>query len=220
MPAFEPSPLTKISRSPHRGSYDKETIYGILDEALDVTVSYIADGLPHAIPTGFVRLEDKLYIHGSAKSHFLGQLCRNEKVCLTVSLLDGLVLANTAFSHSFNYRSVVAFAKPFLVEDEALKWAVLQAFTDKILPGRWEDGIRLPTPEELKATAMVCFPLGEASAKMRQGAPNNEKSYPGEVWTGHIPLRRTWQAPVPSPDQGVDRPLPGYIKNLGQVPHP
>lgn len=217
MQTYEPSALTKISRDPHRGTYDKAIIHAILDEALDITISYLAEGVPRALPTGFVRLDDKLYIHGSVKSHFIQQICSNEKVCLSVSLLDGLVLANTAFNHSFNYRSVVAFATPFAVEEEQLKMEVLKAFTDKLLPGRWEDDIKLPSPEELKVTSVVCFPLEEVSAKMRQGPPNNSRSELGrKAWTGHVPLARSWQKPVASPEVEADRPMPGYLAVLGR----
>ncbi|PRY03128.1 hypothetical protein CLV24_1434 [Pontibacter ummariensis] len=212
MATYEVSPLTKISRDPHRGSYEQETIHAILDEALDVTVSYIAEGVPRAIPTGFVRLDDRIFIHGSVKSHFIRQICQNEKVCLSISLLDGLVLANTAFNHSFNYRSVIAFSTPYEVADEQLKMEVLKAFTDKLLPGRWEDDIKLPTPEELKITAIVCFPLEEASAKMRQGQPNNVKGEAHrKAWTGYVPLKRSWEAPVSHPETGDATPVPQYL---------
>ena len=215
MSSYDVSPLTKISRDPHRGSYDKDIIHAILDEAIDITVSYIADDVPRAIPTGFVRLEDRLYIHGSVKSHFIRQICDSNKVCLTVSLLDGMVLANTAFNHSFNYRSVIAFSTPFEVEDEPLKWEVLKAFTDKLLPGRWEDDIKLPTPEEMKVTSVVCFQLEEASAKMRQGHPNNARAETHrQAWTGCIPLRRNWGMPVASPDVRANAPLPDYIQEF------
>ncbi|WP_439879647.1 pyridoxamine 5'-phosphate oxidase family protein [Pontibacter sp. MBLB2868] len=211
MSTYSIQPLTKMSRDPHRGSYDKETIHSILDEALDITISYVADDIPMAIPTGFVRLDDKLYIHGSVKSHFIRQICQNEKVCLTVSLLDGMVLANTAFNHSFNYRSVIAFARPFEERDEQMKIDVLKAFTDKLLPGRWEDDIKLPSNEELKATSVVCFPLEAASAKIREGQPHNIKSeLHRKAWTGYIPLKMCWETPVPSPDMAEGMPLPVY----------
>lgn len=212
MPSYEVSCLTRMSRDSRRGSYDKEAIYAILDEAIDMTISYVAEDIPRAIPTGFVRLEDRLYIHGSVKSHFIRQICASKKVCLTVSLLDGMVLANTAFNHSFNYRSVVAFSIPFEVEDELLKMQVLKAFTDKLLPGRWEDDIKLPSPEEMKVTSVVCFPLEEASAKMRQGQPNNVKSeLHRRAWTGYVPMERRWQLPVTSPDSGSAE-VPAYLE--------
>lgn len=209
---FPISPKTKISRDPHRGAYDEETIYSILDEAIDITISYIENGIPMAIPTGFVRIDDKIYIHGSVKSHFINAICKSEKVCMCVSLLDGLVLANTAFNHSFNYRSVVAFSKPYLEEDSAIKMKALKAFTEKILPGRWDDNIRKPNEDEMKITALVCLPVEEASAKMRKGQPNNPQAEKERiVWTGYVPLHRVYQEPIQSPDvpEGVE--IPEYL---------
>jgi nitroimidazol reductase NimA-like FMN-containing flavoprotein (pyridoxamine 5'-phosphate oxidase superfamily) len=216
MPEYPVSENTRISRGANRGLYDQESIYAILDEAIDITISYVENGMPKAIPNGFVRLDDKLYIHGSVKSHFIRQICACPKVCLSVSLLDGMVLANTAFNHSFNYRSVVIFSTPYEEEDEALKMEILKSFTDKLIPGRWEDNIKLPSPEEMKATALVCFPIEEASAKVRQGAPNNPKGEEGRlVWTGHIPLKRSWAAPIQSPDMPESVSLPAYLQNQG-----
>lgn len=212
---FETTKLTTISRAPDRGTYDKDTIYQILDKAIDVIISYVEDGIPRAIPTGFVRIDDRIYIHGSVKSHFIMQLCKSPMACLAVSLLDGLVLARTAFNHSFNYRGVVAYAKPYLVEDEDQKLEVCRLFTEKLLPGRWDDNIKKPTPEEMKATAVMGFELTEVSAKIRSGHPKNPvKTEEFNAWTGHIPLQRIYGAPVPSPDlqEGVE--LPEYIKKV------
>ena len=210
----EQTALTKFSRYAHRGSYHKPTIYAILDEALDVTVSYVADGFARAIPTGFVRIDDKLYIHGSIKSHFIQQICQNEQVCLTVSLLDGMVLANTAFDHSFNYRSVVAFAAPLKVEEED-KLEVLKAFTDKVLPGRWEDNIKKPSAEELKVTSVIAFSLAEASAKIREGAAGNDQQESHrKVWTGYVPLKRSWAKPVKNPDTDAQVEEPEYLRKF------
>ena len=215
MPNYPITPDTKISRGASRGVYDQDTIHHILDEAIDITISYIENGIPKALPTGFVRMGNKLYIHGSIMSHFVQAICKNEKVCLSVSLLDGLVLANTAFSHSFNYRSVVIFSSPYLEEDEAIRIESLRAFTEKLLPGRWDDNIRLPSPEEMKVTAVVCFPIEEASAKVRQGQPNNPKAEEGRpVWTGYVPLKRVYQEAVGSPDVPNQVSLPGYIKEF------
>lgn len=215
MSSFPISPVTKISRDAHRGAYDEATIFSILDEAIDITISYIEHGIPMAVPTGFVRIKDKIYIHGSVKSHFINALCKSEKVCLTVSLLDGLVLANTAFNHSFNYRSVVVFSKPYPEEDPHLKMEALKAFTEKILPGRWDDNIRLPTPEEIKITALVCLPIEEASAKMRKGHPNNPLAEKGRlVWTGNVPLKRIYQKPIQSPDLPGSVEIPQYLKKI------
>ncbi|AHM61466.1 pyridoxamine 5'-phosphate oxidase-related FMN-binding protein [Flammeovirgaceae bacterium 311] len=215
MPEHKPTPLTTISRHAHRGVYDWETIYAILDEAIDVTIAYAAHSTAMAIPTGFVRMDDKIYIHASVKSHFIQQLCQQEKVCLTVSLLDGMVLANTAFNHSFNYRSVIAFSKAFEVEDPDQKMEILKAFTDKLLPGRWEDDIKRPTPEELKITSVLGFSLEEASAKIRQGAAgNNQQEAHRKVWTGYVPLQRSWGAPVKNADTDPFVEEPDYLLNL------
>lgn len=215
MSHFPITEKSKISRYPNRGSYDQETIYAILDEAIEITVSYIEEGIPKALPTGFVRIQDKLYIHGSVKSHFVQAICQNATVCLSVSLLDGLVLANTAFNHSFNYRSVVVFSSPYLEEDENLKMEALKAFTEKIVPGRWQDNIKLPTPDEMKITALVGFTIGDASAKIRQGQASNPKSEEGrEVWTGYIPLKRKYETPVQSPDVPASVSLPDYLRNF------
>lgn len=215
MSRYPITPNTKISRDPHRGAYDESTIFSILDEAIDITISYIENGIPMAIPTGFVRVKDKIYIHGSVKSHFIKAICKTEKVCMTVSLLDGLVLANTAFNHSFNYRSVVAFSTPYLEADPAIKMEVFKAFTEKILPGRWDDNIRLPTPDDVKITALVCLPIEEASAKMRTGQPNNPQAEKERlVWTGHVPLKRIYQAPISSPDIPESVAMPKYLEDF------
>ena len=217
MQTNKPTENTRISRLPSRGHYEPDIIYPILDEAIDITVSYVENGIPKALPTGFVRLDDKLYIHGSIKSHFVQEVCKNKKVCLTVSLLDGLVLASTAFNHSFNYRSVVVFSSPYLEKDEQLKMEVLKAFTDKLLPGRWEDNIKLPTPDEMKATALVSFPIEEASAKIREGQPSPVLSEAGrEVWTGYVPFKRKYSTPVPSPHMPSSVMLPDYLKPVDQ----
>ena len=209
------NPLITPSRYPHRSSQEKESIYAILDDALDVTVSYVADGIPRAIPTGFARIDDMLYIHGSIKSHFIQQICRSEQVCLSVSLLDGMVLANTAFNHSFNYRAVIAFAAPVLIEDLEQKMEILKAFTDKLLPGRWEDDIKKPTAEELKITAVVGFSLEEASAKIRQGeAGNNQQEAHRKVWTGYVPLKRSWGSAVKNKDADAQIEEPAYLSAL------
>lgn len=215
MSELKPTPLTSISRLPNRGAYDTASIYAILDEALDVTVSYVSGGQAMAIPTGFVRIDNMLYIHGSVKSHFILQICQNEKVCLSVSLLDGMVLANTAFHHSFNYRSVIAFSAPVVIEDLDQKMEILKAFTDKLLPHRWEDDIKKPSPEELKATAVVGFSLQEASAKIRQGeAGNSKQEAHRKVWTGYVPLKRSWGIPVQNSDSESTVAVPDYLQEI------
>ncbi|MGF1636510.1 MAG: pyridoxamine 5'-phosphate oxidase family protein [Cyclobacteriaceae bacterium] len=210
--SFIQTSQTTISRLSNRGSYDKAVIYPILDQTIDITVSYVVDNNPMAIPTGFIRIGDVVYIHGSVKSHFLMKLVSCERVCLTVSMLDGLVLAQTVFHHSFNYRGVVAFARPFMVEDEAEKMEISKAFTDKVLPGRWDDDIQKPTPEELKATAFVGLELLEATAKIRKGGPNGSGKH--SAWTGHVPLQRVFREAVPAPEMEPKIEVPDYVKKL------
>jgi uncharacterized protein len=215
--SFTPTALTTISRHTERGVYDKNLIYPIMDEVMDITISYIENGIPRAIPTGFVRIHDVIYIHGSVKSHFIMQVANCDKVCMTISILDGLVLANTAFHHSFNYRGVIAYGQPVTIEDEELKMEVFRAFTEKILPGRWNDDIKKPSLEELKATAVIGLKITEASAKIREGQAKNsstdaDKGY--QAWTGIIPIKRVYQQPEVHPDCKEYNDLPEYFNYL------
>src|SRR5688572_22947317 len=152
---------TKVKRLPERGDYDRETIDAILDEALVCHVGFVIDGQPYVIPTGFARIGDDLYIHGSAASRMLRSLSKGIDVCVTVTLIDGLVLARSAFHHSINYRSVVILGKADLVEDTDQKYNALEAFTEQMIPGRWAE-VRWPTELELKATSVLRVPIEEA----------------------------------------------------------
>lgn len=179
---------TRVKRLPNRGAYDRETIYSILDEAFICHVGYVMDGQPYVIPTGYARIGDDLYIHGSSASRMLRNLAQGVDVCVTVTLVDGLVLARSAFHHSVNYRSVVVLGKATLVEDPAEKDRVLEAFTDHIIPGRWPE-IRWPSELELKATSVLKLPIDEASAKIRVGDPkDDEEDYAMDIWAGVLPL--------------------------------
>lgn len=205
---------TQISRDSHRGSYDSETIYNILDDSIYCVISYCKDNQPFAIPTGHVRIKDQLFIHGSVKSHFLNQLTPHTKVCISVSLMDGMVLAKSTFAHSFNYRSVILFADPFVVEVESRKLEVLKAFTEKMISGRWDDA-RKPTQNELKATKVVGFDIKEASAKLRSGPPNDtssDRKLP--VWTGVIPIRQELGSPEEHHPDTDSIPIPRYLKQF------
>lgn len=183
---------TKASRQPHKVSYEQEQIYQALDEALYCTLSYAVAGQAYSIPTLHVRLGNIFYIHGSSKSHFLLQMPQDKKACISVTLLDGLVLAHSAFGHSMNYRSVILFAKPEPVQDEALKLDVLKAMINKVKAGRWEENIRKPSAGEMMATSVFAFAIEEVSHKMRQGPPNDsEEDQKIDVWTGFIPLKLT-----------------------------
>ena len=190
------TPRTRVKRLPDRGRYDRGTIDAILDEALICHVGFAVDGQPYVIPTGFARVDDVLYIHGSAASRMLRELTKGIDVCVTVTLLDGLVLARSAFHHSMNYRSVVLLGKAELVTDEAEKNAALEALTEHFIPGRWND-VRLPTDLELKATSVLKLPIDEASAKIRTGPPkDDEADYELNVWAGVIPLSISAGTPV------------------------
>jgi len=206
MSQFTPTKRTQLQRLPDRGQYDSETIYGILDEAFLCHVGFVVDGQPFVIPTSFARIADKVYIHGSAASRMLRTLAGGVEVCVTVTLVDGLVLARSAFHHSMNYRSVVILGRAMVVEESAEKLRALQAFTDHIVAGRW-DGLRPVRESELKATTVLALPLAEVSAKIRSGPPKDEaEDYNLPIWAGVVPLRLVASEPVPDPK------LPGEIR--------
>src|ERR1700694_3991497 len=176
------TPRTTLKRLPQRGNYDRELINQILDEGFICHVGFAVDGQPFIIPTGYARVGDSLIIHGSQASRMLRTLAQGIEVCVTVTLIDGLVLARSVFNHSINYRSVVALGKATLVDEAEEKLAALRAFTEKILPGRWNDA-RQPNEKELKATSILRLPLSEVSAKMRAGdVQDDEEDYALPVW--------------------------------------
>jgi len=210
MSDFTPTERTQVRRLPKRGAYDKETVYRILDEAFICHVGFVANGQPYVIPTGFARDGDTLYIHGSAASRMLRTLAGGVPVCVTVTLLDGIVLARSAFHHSMNYRSVVVLGTARLVEDPTTKWNALHALTEHIVHGRWND-VRHPTDAEMQATTVLALPLEEVSAKIRTGPPKDEEEdYALPVWAGVVPLRLTPAAPVPDPAGKLEIPPPDY----------
>jgi len=197
---------TKVKRLPARGHYDHETINAILDEGFICHVGFVVDDQPYVIPTGYARIDDQVYIHGSAASRMLRSLSKGIEVCVTVTLIDGLVLARSAFHHSINYRSVVILGKATLVEDSEEKDKVLQALTEHIVPGRWAD-VRWPTELELKATTVLRLPIEEASAKIRTGDPkDDEEDYAMDVWAGVLPL--SLQTGEPVADHRLDSKIP------------
>jgi nitroimidazol reductase NimA-like FMN-containing flavoprotein (pyridoxamine 5'-phosphate oxidase superfamily) len=194
-----PTARTQVKRLPKRGQYDRETVNQILDEGFICHVGFVQDGSPVVIPTGYARSGDRLYIHGSAASRMLRALDRGVEVCVTVTLLDGLVLARSAFHHSMNYRSVMIFGIAKAVTEEPEKTEALRLFTEHVVPGRWEQ-IRWPTAQELKATTVLSLPIEEASAKVRIGPPlDDEEDYAMPVWAGVLPLSLTKGAPVADP---------------------
>jgi uncharacterized protein len=196
MERFAPTERTTLKRLPKRAEYDRERVYAILDEALVCHVGFIADGQPVVIPTGYGRIADVLYLHGSAASRMLRTLSEGIDVCVTVTLVDGLVLARSAFHHSFNYRSVVVFGRARMVTDREEKLAALRAFTEHVIAGRWNE-VREPNDGELKATTVLALPLQETSAKIRTGPPiDDEADHALPVWAGVLPLRLTIGEPV------------------------
>jgi uncharacterized protein len=195
-----PTQRTRVVREPHRGVYDRETAYQILDEGFICHVGFEVDGQPFVIPTSYGRSGDNLYIHGSAASRMLRKLDQGTPVCVTVTLLDGLVLARSVFNHSMNYRSVVVLGKATAVADPDEKIEALRVLSEHILPGRWADS-RQPNEKELKATTVLKLPINEFSAKVRVGPPiDDEEDYAFPTWAGVIPM-----AMVAQPGEPDDR---------------
>ena len=198
------------SRMAKKAHYDKETIYSILDEALFCTISYVFENKPFSIPTAFVRYENKLYIHGSVGSHFIWELGKGIPVCISVTLLDALVVAKSAFSHSVNYRSVVLFSKGVKIHNPQMKFDVLEWLTNKIVPNSW-DYLRPMKDNEVKKTTVIAFDIDEASAKMRTGMPNDEEEdKPLPIWSGIIPIETIRRDPQPD-ELSVDIPIPAHL---------
>ena len=213
MSKFPVTQRTEITRLPKRGTYDKETIYTILDEALFCTIAYVKDNQPFQIPTGFCRIDDKVYIHGSVGSFYMRELAKEKPtVCLSTTIMDGIVLARSAFHHSVNYRSVVIFGAPEPVTEKQELYKVLEVFTEKMGPGRWVD-VRKPSDNEWKATMLLAIKIEEASAKIRTGPPiDDEEDYDLNVWAGVQPLKTSRQQPIPDPALKAGLVLPGYLK--------
>jgi len=207
-----PTARTRVVREPHRGVYDRAAAYEILDEGFICHVGFVADGQPFVIPTGYGRAGDNLYIHGSAASRMLRNLDQGVAVCVTVTLLDGLVLARSIFNHSMNYRSVVVLGTAVAVEEPAEKLKALRAISEHILPGRWEES-RQPNEKELKATLVMRLPITEFSAKVRQGPPiDDEEDYAFPTWAGVIPLEMVAGEPITDPRLDAAREVPAYAK--------
>jgi nitroimidazol reductase NimA-like FMN-containing flavoprotein (pyridoxamine 5'-phosphate oxidase superfamily) len=206
--AFAVTDRTRLKRMPKRGVFDRSAVYRILDEGFVCHVAFAVDGQPYAIPTGYARVGDVLYLHGSAASRMLRSLSTGIPVCVTVTLVDGLVLARSAFHHSINYRSVMILGQARLVTDPAEKTAALRAFTNHIVPGRWEE-LRPVTTQELAGTSVLVLPIEEASAKERTGPPiDEEEDLTWPVWAGVVPL--ALQDREPQPDAHVRSEAPPF----------
>jgi nitroimidazol reductase NimA-like FMN-containing flavoprotein (pyridoxamine 5'-phosphate oxidase superfamily) len=209
------SARTRVRREPHRGVYDRASIDEVLDAGLVCHLAFLDGDQPFTVPTLYARVGDVVYVHGSAASRAVRTVAGGPPACLTVTLLDGLVLARSVFEHSVNYRSVLLIASLTAVEDPAEKLAALEAFTEKLVPGRWAEA-RRPTSQELLATSVLALPIAEASAKIRTGPPEDgdgpDAALP--IWAGTIPMLTTWGDPVPDPALPPDIPVPASVQAL------
>jgi nitroimidazol reductase NimA-like FMN-containing flavoprotein (pyridoxamine 5'-phosphate oxidase superfamily) len=203
---------SQLRRLPNRGSHELEVVHAILDAGFLAHVGFQTNGQPFVIPTLYGREDNKLYLHGSAASRMLRELETGVPACVTVTLVDGLVLARSAFHHSMNYRSVVAFGTARKIEEPARKTHALRTISEHLIAGRWND-VRSPSEKELKATAVLEFSIEEASAKIRQGPPiDEEDDYNLPVWAGVLPLKLEAQTPVPDARLTYGVEAPPYIR--------
>lgn len=210
---IEQTSRTKLNRLPKRGVFEREKIYQILDEAFICHVGFLHENQPFVIPTAYGRKDELLYIHGSAASRMMREMSKGIDVCVTVTLVDGLVLARSAFHHSINYRSVIIFGKAGFVENESEKYEALKIFTEHIIPERWDE-IRAPNSKELKATTVLRLPIREASAKIRTGNPvDDEKDYEMNVWAGVLPLKIVSEKPIEDARLKEKINVPDYVLN-------
>jgi len=213
MARFRPTERTTLHRMPKRGVYDRGAVEAILDEGFFCHVGFALDGQPYVIPTIYARIGEQLYIHGSAASRMLRTVRESIPICVTVTLLDGLVLARSAFHHSMNYRSVVILGMACEVTEQTERLTALEAIVEHVVPGRWQD-VRWPTEQELKATLVLKLPIDEASAKVRTGPPlDDEEDYQLPCWAGELPLRLVPQAPVPDLRLHPEAVLPACVQN-------
>jgi nitroimidazol reductase NimA-like FMN-containing flavoprotein (pyridoxamine 5'-phosphate oxidase superfamily) len=211
MDTFSPTPISKVKRHPERGSYDRDAVYAILDAGLVCHVGYALGDQPLVTPTIHWREGDTLYWHGSAASRMLETLAAGVKACVTVTIVDGLVLARSAFTHSMNYRSAMVFGTAKLLETRAAKLAALEYLIDRLYPGRWAT-LRAPHEKEIKATSVIAMPIEEASAKVRKGPPLDYDADMGEqAWAGVIPLALVPGAPIADPRLDAKITMPDVV---------
>jgi hypothetical protein len=211
-----PTTRTRVVREPERGVYDRETVYRILDEGFICHVGFAVNGQPFVIPTSYGRKDANLYIHGSAASRMLRQMKDGVALCVTVTLLDGLVVARSVFNHSMNYRSVVILGLATLVEDPQEKLTALRILSEHIIPGRWDDA-RQPNERELKATSVLRIPIEEFSAKIRTGGPiDDEEDYSFPTWAGVVPLETKVGEPINDSRLSPSQQTPSYIRSYSR----
>ncbi|HEX3742227.1 MAG TPA: pyridoxamine 5'-phosphate oxidase family protein, partial [Terriglobales bacterium] len=212
-----PTARTRVVREPQRAVYDRDAVNRILDEGFICHVGFVLDGQPFVIPTSYGRQQDVLYIHGSAASRMLRNVSGGIPMCVTVTLIDGLVLARSIFNHSMNYRSVVLLGTANAIEDRDEKLAALRLLSEHILPGRWNEA-RQPNEKELKATTIIRLPIQEFSAKVRQGpAIDDEEDYAFPVWAGVLPLNLVTGNPINDSRLAEKIAVPDYVKNYSRL---
>lgn len=211
--SLSPTERTRVRRQPERARSDRADLYAVLDEALVCHLGVVVDGYPAVLPTLCARADDTLYIHGSSGSRTI-RAAADSPVCVTVTHLDGLVLARSVFHHSANYRSAVIYGVTRLIADSEEKLAGLRAVTEHLAPGQW-DAARRPNRKELAATSVLALPLGEASVKVRSGPPGDEpEDMVRDTWSGVLPARMVWGEPVPDPTLRPGTPLPEHVRDL------
>lgn len=214
---LEQTNRTTISRHSERGSYDRDTAYAILDEGMVAHVGFDTGSGVTVIPMTYARLDDEIVLHGAVASRWLSSFEKSRPVSICVTLLDGLVLAQSAFSHSMNYRSVVVFGDARLVRDNEQKQAAFKAFLDHLVPGRWSDS-RQPDDKETEATTVLSVPIAEASVKIRSGPPKDSAKDLGlGYWTGVIPIKLTADKPIPDPVMEGDKAIPDYVSGYDRL---
>ncbi|MBP7963442.1 MAG: pyridoxamine 5'-phosphate oxidase family protein [Caldilineaceae bacterium] len=214
MTEYAKTDINQVRRLPKRADYDRETVQAIVDASAICHVGFVVEGRPFVVPTIHARIGEVVYFHGAPASRMLKTIRDGASLCITVTHLDGLVLARSAFHHSMNYRSAMLFGIGRLVDDETEKWDALHAITEAVMPGRWEDA-RQPNPKEMAATLVVAMPIEYASAKVRTGPPgDDEEDYALPVWAGVLPLALTPQAPIDDPLLSPGIPVPAYILNF------
>ena len=209
-----PTDRTKVRRLPKRANYERDLIDGIIDEALSCHVGFAIDGRPWVIPTIHARIDDRLYLHGAVANHMLKSLAGGIEACVTITLIDGLVLARSAFHHSMNYRSVMIFGRALSVDDADEKHAALHALVEHVVPGRMSDA-RPPSASELRTTTVLRLPIDEASAKVRTGGPvDDEEDMQLAIWAGQLPVSTVYGAPIAEPD--TIPTVPDYVTGYGR----
>ena len=212
--SFTPTPRTQVRRMPKRGHYDRETVHAILDAGAIAHIGYVIDGQPYVTPTAYWRKGERLYWHGSSASRMLRTIDAGSPVCVTVSHIDGFVLARSAFHHSVNYRSVMAFGTAHKLTDDAEVVEALRDFTERLFPGRW-DALRPIQPQEIKATTVLAMDLTEAVAKVRTGGPiDDDEDYALPIWAGVLPVQTRVTTPVDDPKNLPGLTAPAYLAGV------